>query len=233
MTDPVALCAHGEAAWHAVAYRSLGAGWVDDGVLAWATDQVPHRYLFGAVTLAPDATVPAEVPGIVCDSYGLLRLAGREPEPAGHWMLREPRPAPVVPQPAGLVIRRVVDDDDVAWFEHLSFLAAGGELPQRAGELHPVGSRRLPGLTLLVAELEGDGVGTAMSVVTPRVNNIGAVAVMPAYRGRGIGAALTVAALGGAGNVPAVLSASPAGRGVYRRLGFVEVGRGVHHHPPG
>lgn len=231
MTDPVALCAHGEAAWQALAYRSLDAGWADDGVLARATGQVPHRYLLGAVTLTPDAAVPAGVPGIVCDSFACLRLPGREPEPAGHWMLREPGAVPVTPRPSGLVIRQVLDEDELVWFEQLAFLAAGGELPGRAGELHPAGSWRLPGLSLWLAELDGQGVGTALSVATARVNNLGAVAVMPAYRGLGIGAALTAAALGAATGVPATLSATASGRGVYARLGFTTVGRPLHHHP--
>ena len=125
----------------------------------------------------------------------------------------------------------VVTDADVAWFEYVAFLSADGELPARSGELHPPGSQRQPGMTLLVAEIDGEGVGTALSVATGRVNNIGAVAVMPAHRGRGIAAALTEAAIAVADSVPATLSATPAGRGVYQRLGFTEVGRPVHHHP--
>ena len=124
----------------------------------------------------------------------------------------------------------MVTDADVAWFEYVAFLSADGQLPARSGELHPAGSQHLPGLTLLVAEIDGEGVGTALSVATSRVNNVGAVAVMPAQRERGIGAALTEAAIAAADTVPATLSATAAGRGVYRRLGFTEVGRPLHHH---
>ena len=233
MTDPIALCAHGEAAWHAVAYASLGAGWADDGRLARATGAVPHRFLLGAVTLSPDALVPEDVPGIVCDSWARLRLPGRVAEPSGYWMIREAGRAVEVPAVPGLTIRRMVTDADVAWFEYVAFLSADGQLPARSGELHPAGSQHLPGLTLLVAEIDGEGVGTALSVATSRVNNVGAVAVMPAQRERGIGAALTEAAIAAADAVPATLSATAAGRGVYRRLGFTEVGRPLHHHPAG
>lgn len=231
MSDPIALCAHGEAAWHAVAYASLGATWVDDGRLARAGGSVPHRFLLGAVTLDPDVSVPDDVPGIVCDSWARLRLPGRDAAPAGHWMIREPDRSTGAPRLPGLVIRRAVSDADVAWFEYLAFLAADGELPTRSGELHPAGSQHRPGLSLLVAEIDGEGVGTALSVATGRVNNIGAVAVMPAQRGRGIGSALTEAAIAMAPGVPATLSATAAGRGVYLRLGFNEVGRPLHHHP--
>ena len=246
MSNPIALCAHGEAAWHAVAYESLGAAWVDDGRLAragrpaprplvegrdLASSVVPHRFLLGAVTLIPDATVPDDVPGIVCDSWARLSLPGREAEPTGCWMIRAAGRPGAVPQVPGLEIRRVVTDADVAWFEYIAFLAADGELPSRSGELHPPGSQRLPGLTLLVAEIDGEGVGTALSVATDRVNNIGAVTVMPAQRGRGIASQLAEAAVAAAPGVPATLSATVAGRGVYRRLGFNEVGRPLHHHP--
>lgn len=231
MTDPIGLCAAGEAAWHAVAYASLGAPWSDDGRLARARGSVPHRFLLGAVTLVTDASVPDDVPGIVCDSWGALRLPGREAEPTGYWMIREADRSATPPRVPGLVIRRAVSDDDVAWFEYVAFLAADGVLPARSGELHPPSSQHLAGLTLLVAEIDGEGVGTALSVVTDRVNNIGAVTVMPAQRGRGIASALTEAAIAVAAGVPATLSATPAGRGVYRRLGFAEVGRPLHHHP--
>ncbi|MFT4218356.1 MAG: GNAT family N-acetyltransferase [Micropruina sp.] len=228
--DPVALCAQGEAAWHAAAYAGLGARWDDDDVLARGY-AVPHAMLLGAVTLAPDAEVPADVPGIVCDSFARLRLPGREAEPAGWWMIREPGRSAETAAVPGLVIHRAVTDADVAWFEQLSFLAADGHPPQRPGELHPPGSQRLPGVTLLFAELDGAGVGTAASIATARVNNIGAVAVLPAFRRRGIGSALTEAAVAVAPGVPATLAATPVGRGVYRRLGFRDVGRAVHHHP--
>lgn len=231
MTDAVALCAHGEASWHALAYRSLGAAWGETAGVARSFGPVPHPLLFGAVTLRLDAEVAADVPGIVCDSYARLTLPGREAEAAGHWMIREPSGRPSAWAVPGLQIRPVANDDDVAWFEYLAFLAAGDELPGRSGELHPSGSQRLPGLTLLIAEIDGEGVGTALSVVTSRVNNVGAVAVMPARRGRGIGSALTKAAIAVAPELPATLAATPSGRGVYRRLGFTEVGRPLHHHP--
>ena len=230
MTDLIGLCAQGEAAWHAFAYRSLGSDWTDDGSLARATRGVPHPFLLGAVTLVPEATVPDDVPGVVCDSYARLQLPGRKAEPTGFWMIRHDGVQPEPVQVPGLTIRAAETDADVAWFEYLAFLAADGRLPERSGELHPAGSQRLPGLTLLVAELDGQGVGTSLSVATDRVNNIGAVTVMPSHRGRGVGAALTEAAIVAAPGLPATLSATPEGRRVYRRLGFTEVGRPLHHH---
>lgn len=231
MTDPIGLCAEGEAAWHRFAYDALGAGWTDNGRLARATGSVPHPFLLGGVTLTSDATVPDDVPGIVCDSYARLSLLGRRAEPTGHWMIRSGGAGASVEAVPGLRIRPVETDDDVEWFEAVAFLAADGTPPSRVGELHPAGSQQLPGVTLLVAEIEGEGVGSALSIVTPRVNNIGAVAVMAAHRGRGIGSLLTEAAAAVAPSLPSTLSATPLGRGVYARLGFTEVGRPLHHHP--
>ena len=141
MTDPIALCAEGEAAWHRFAYDSLGSGWADDGRLARAADTVPHPFLLGAVTLTPEATVPDEVPGIVCDSYARLSLPGRRAEPTGHWMVRSGGAAAPVSSVPGLSIRRAETDDDVVWFEAV----AGGSpcpLPQNGASLRRVGALR-------------------------------------------------------------------------------------------
>lgn len=230
--DAIALCARGEAAWHHLAYAGLGQRWTNDGQLArgYGVD-VPQPFLLGAVTLTPAATVPDEVPGIVCDSFARLRLPGRIAEPVGHWMIRGAGRAPEAHAPRGLTVRMAVTDEDVEWFEALAFLSADGQPPSRTGELHPAGSQRLPGLTLLIAERDGEGVGTALSVADGVVNNIGAVAVMEAQRGLGIGSALTAAAIAVRPELHAVLSATDLGRGAYRRLGFTDVGRPLHHRP--
>ena len=144
-------------------------------------------------------------------------------------MIRDPGAVPRTTPVPGLTIRPALTDDDVAWFESIAFLC-DGELAT-PGELHPAGSQRQPGVTQLIAEIGTEGVGTALSVATDRVNNIGAVAVMPAQRRRGIGAALTEAAIAVAPTLPATLSATALGRGIYARLGFTEVGRPLHHHP--
>lgn len=227
----IGWCAEGEAAWHAVAYAGLGRRWTSDGVLARGHGaQVPQQFLLGAVTLARGASVPDDVPGIVCDSFAELDLPGRTAEPVGHWMVRTGA-VPTVPSVPGLTIRPALTDEDVTWFETIAFLAADGIPPSRPGELHPAGTQHLPGLTLLIGEIGGEGVGTALSVTTGRVNNIGAVAVMPGHRGKGAGSRLTLAAMAVAPGLPAVLSATPAGRGMYARLGFREVGRPLHHRP--
>jgi GNAT superfamily N-acetyltransferase len=55
---------------------------------------------------------------------------------------------------------------------------------------------------------------------------------MPDARRRGVGAALTVTALRVAPDKPATVIATAAGLPVYRRLGFLGIGRRRNWHPP-
>lgn len=85
-----------------------------------------------------------------------------------------------------------------------------------------------PAFVHLLAVLRGEAVGCAAAFVgLPSGSEVQHVVTVPGVRGRGIGTALTVAALRsiaarGAGT--AVLTASPDGLGIYRRLGFRTVG---------
>lgn len=231
--DAIELCAHGEAAWQRAAHEGLGKAWLDDGSgVARAPDGAAHPFLLGAVTLAPHPTLPGSISGRVCDSYATLGVEdlpeGYTPHAADPWMSRPPGPdVPRDPVP-GLFVTEVESDRDTVLFEHTAFVAAGGQPPRRRGELHPPGSQRVPGLHLLLASVDGVPCGTALAVEHEHGLVISAVAVVPELRGRGIGAALTAAALDVAPDRPATLAASAAGLPVYRRLGFREVTRPIH-----
>lgn len=83
-----------------------------------------------------------------------------------------------------------------------------------------------PGIRCYVGEVDGHAVTTAIAVTTQECVGIFAVATLPDWRRRGFGAAVTArAARDGldAGARWAWLSASAAGFGVYRRIGFVTV----------
>lgn len=76
-----------------------------------------------------------------------------------------------------------------------------------------------------LGRLDGEPVATATLFSTGAVAGIYFVFTLPAARRRGIGAAITAAALRDACNRGArlgVLGASPMGEGVYRRMGFRE-----------
>ena len=228
MTDAAAadelieLCAYGEAAWQAAAYGWLGATWTFSDDIAWG-QHVPHRFLLGAVTLGQDPALPDRLTGTIRDSWGALssRLGQtHRAEPADPWMVRPAGPS-MPPQVPGLTIEPAADAE---MFEQVAFIAAGGEPPGQPGELHPRGSERTPGLHLLVAQLDGQLVGSALALIHARGLLVSAVAVVAAHRGRGIGASLTSAAINCAAGRPATLSSSSAGMGMYRRLGFEIVG---------
>ena len=92
--------------------------------------------------------------------------------------------------------------------------------------------RELSGIRLFAA-VAGDGscVATAGSRVVDSAALVASVATVPAQRGRGTGTAMTAVALRAAaeaGAVEAYLDATPAGVGIYRRLGFEEVGPVVY-----
>lgn len=81
-----------------------------------------------------------------------------------------------------------------------------------------------PGCRPLIARVEGDVVGTAVATSYGRSGWIGHVFVRPDLRGRGLGTALTLAAMAKlevAGCESILLAATDAGRHLYERLGFV------------
>ncbi len=71
LDERIEVCAAGDAAWQATAYRSLGAPWAMCDNYAAGT-HVPHPYLLGAITLSRHAVVPDTVPGPIRDSWGIL-----------------------------------------------------------------------------------------------------------------------------------------------------------------
>ncbi len=228
------LCVHGESLWHRLGLSALGIAWVEEGTVARRTADAVPVYL-AAMSLLPQATA-AELAAaaealhgqvFVSDSFGGLDLTplGWRLGVTQPWMLREPpQPAPVLP--AGLRIAPVGTPEEVATFERTIFTAADGN-PDWAprGSVHPAAtSLDVAGLTLLLAWLDGRPVGTALAAVDSRVVQVSAVSVLPEARRRGIGAALTQAAATLAPELPAVLSATRMGHGVYAGLGYRDAG---------
>lgn len=193
---------------------------------------MPHRFLLAGISLVPLPEVPAGLAdGVFADTWAVMdgRLPpGWRATPFDPWMVRPPGRAegPAVP---GLVIEPT---EDALRFERIAFLGASGRPPDVPGELHPPGSASFPGLRLLLAVLDGRDVGSAIAVSHDTGVVVSGVAVLAVARRRGIGAALTAAACASAPHKPATLCASDLGLGVYRRLGFVEVGRPLHWFPP-
>jgi GNAT superfamily N-acetyltransferase len=233
--DPVALAARGESVWHRLGLAALGVGWVEqDGVARRTRPSTP--VFLGALGLR--AGVPADrLAGAVKDLEGevAVRDAGGDEDlgPFGFviqarepWMLRRPAPVPAVPAPAGLKVAPCRTPADVELFERTSVEAFTGSTASWVpGAIHPpAASLRVPGLTLLLARLDDQPVGTAIAATDDTVLNVAGVAVVRQARRQGIGTHLTLACLAAAPRLPAVLSSSDDGHPVYRALDFAEVG---------
>jgi len=230
--DAIDVCAAGEAIWQQCAHAGLGGAWRLDPGLAWST-WVPHRFLLAGVTLTARPALPAglvqQQPGILCDSWAALEpgdLPGWTATPADPWMIRDPDPC-TLEGPADVTI---APTRDASLFEATAFRANG--VSAMPGELHSAGSEGFPGLTLFLAWRSGIPIGTALSVRHSVGVVVSAVSLVPEERRRGVGRALTAAAVLVAPGLPATLAASDLGRSAYRQLGFIELHRPVHWMPP-
>lgn len=228
--DKIALCAKGESVLQAALYEALGATWLVENGIAGAAGANPHRFLFGGVTLTPDADPDraADIDGDICDSFSAFTtniLSSRKPSSGNVWMFRAPEEVPSCDlRISAFGIEIVSSDEELDRWENVSFLA-NGTARATSGELHPPGSQRDRRLTFLSALVHGETIGTALAVRGTETVTVSAVTVMPDWRGRGIGGALTAQAIRTAPELPAVLAASDLGLGVYSRLGFEGLGR--------
>jgi predicted N-acetyltransferase YhbS len=233
--DPVALAARGESVWHRLGLRALGIGWVEDDAVARRTQPTSPVFL-GALSLragVPAGRLAGAVAGLATEvvvrdaggsedlgPFGFV-LQAREP-----WMLRPPGPPDAPPAPPGLVVAPCRTPAEVELFERTSVEAFTGTTAGRApGTIHPpAASLRVPGLTLLLARLDGHPVGTAIAATDGTVLNVGGVAVVASARRQGIGTQVTASCLATAPHLPAVLSSSDDGHPLYQTLGFTDAG---------
>jgi GNAT superfamily N-acetyltransferase len=156
-------------------------------------------------------------------AHGLVRV-GHPP-----LMLRLPGPTP--PPAPGLDVRTVTDAATLADFGGVLAAAYGlaeGTAPAIA-DLALAGSL----LQLHVGYVDGAPVATAGAAVHHGIVEVDWVATLGPARRRGFGAAITAAVLDVAPELPAMLIASDAGRGVYRRLGFLDLVRVTMWEHPG
>jgi ribosomal protein S18 acetylase RimI-like enzyme len=137
---------------------------------------------------------------------------------------------PPIELPDGAVIELV--RDATAFREWLDVMVAGFGMPPQIGDAFVAfGSQgfgdELPWRALL-ARVDGRPVATALGVFAGNGIDIANVATLPEVRGRGLGRAVTLAAMhlgAEAGARLAVLQSTEMGHGVYRRLGFEDFGR--------
>jgi hypothetical protein len=148
------------------------------------------------------------------------------------WFLRPPGELAVEPDPLELEIVHVRSSAQVAEFEDVSLRGFGvivfgqsvSDLPKvEPGDVHPASALADPRMTMLTGRVGGAGVSAAMSYGTDSAVGIFGITTTESARGRGYASALTRTLIDPA--LPAVLSPSPEGESLYRRLGFGQVGK--------
>jgi ribosomal protein S18 acetylase RimI-like enzyme len=166
----------------------------------------------GAYAIAVDQDAAPEVPRALV---------------ARGWLLEEQEPAlvlaPIPDEPAGVPGLRIQRVDSEAGFE--AFL----RISQTARRWIPsLQAARDPDVAPFVGYLPEGPVATSRLVRYGDVAEILGVVTLPAYRRRGLGTALTWAAMAESrrrGCTALTLTSSELGYGLYRRIGFVPAGR--------
>lgn len=135
---------------------------------------------------------------------------------------------PDEPGPPGIEVARV--EEPTAYRETCDIMAAGFGLPLEVADaferLASLGFEDDVSLRTFIARIDGRPVGTSLGVLGEGTVGIFNVATLPDARGRGVGRAVTLAAMRDAaehGAGMAVLQSSPISHSVYERLGFDDV----------
>jgi ribosomal protein S18 acetylase RimI-like enzyme len=160
----------------------------------------------------------------------LAALARRHGLDGGHevdFQLIELAAPTEVPPPLPGAVLRTIDGSEAE--RYLELVAAGFGAPTAGfAPVMTAGLLDSPEVTTVVAEVRGEPVGTAMTIVVGRVAVLVNVATLPAARSRGVGRAVTVAALrhaAAAGARVACLHPSADGAALYASLDAVTAER--------
>ena len=166
-------------------------------------------------------------PYLVFSAWPTPDLTGEGLMLGGHPPLMVRPAAPPPPDPTGWALRivEVADGRELEDFERTMVEAyPAAELLPFGSESRMFGEALLGSAWKLFVGYEGDSpVATAGGYVTDSLVGVEMVSSRPECRGRGYGAAITVAAACAAGDRPAVLISSDLGNQVYRRLGFMPI----------
>lgn len=225
------------------AYSAAGATVVEHDRIRWFATGVGYEGFNGVFVAPGTAAVPVEdalrtfhhlrVPALWHVATGGAQApAGPEPisrQPGVSWYEAEPLLATRIgryhlPRVDRLSIFAVSDPVGIrTWCQVWTGMADGPVL----ADIVRVRLACASAFTHLVAVLAGRPVGCAAVFAGAGGGEVQHVLTVPQARGRGIGTALTVAALrtiAARGSDTAVLTSSPAGLRIYQRLGFRRVG---------
>ena len=228
-----AVLAH--ASWAIDAPRRAGKPWYDGDVWAGGflgdrgplTNWVVPKQPVDPAEVIADATrqLPNNVPYLFVSAWPTRDLREHGLALVGHPPLMVRLPTSSAPPQTDLAIRQVTDADGLADAERV--LVEGYPLPEfqpfEPGSVYAPSF--LDGSTVWVG-YDGDvPLATAAAHHAAGVTVVENVAVMPAARGRGAGAAVTWAASNHQPDQPATLIASDEGQPVYQRLGYLRLER--------
>jgi hypothetical protein len=228
LRDYVDSAAH----YFAAVGRAVGATVIDDDDLVIAHHRAEFPFANMGVVRRPldrdgwigvlDRTRTAFAglgPYVIAAPFPTPDLRDTRAELVGHppFMIR-PAGAADVPEPAGLELVPVATAEQLATFE-ATLVAAYPAGPGGSLLTEPI--LDVDGVTLWLAHLDGEPVGTALAHHGDRVNGVELISCLPTARGRRIGEAVTWLPTLVRPECPAALIASDLGRPVYERMGYV------------
>jgi GNAT superfamily N-acetyltransferase len=234
-------------------HQKRGRFALTEGVALRATDMAGPSFNFAAV-LGPAPPLGRVLE--IADAF----FAGREGDygvlvegDAGHpaeaelkargWVVFEDEPAlvlPAIPPPAplppGFGARRVADEAGRRDFMAVCAVAFGTPAETMEQLTPSLACMTDPDIAFFVGSCEDLPVATAMMSRSGRTAELAGVATLPSHRRRGLGTAITAAALqeGAArGCTNAVLRSGPMSFALYQRMGFLPVCKHRTYAPPG
>jgi ribosomal protein S18 acetylase RimI-like enzyme len=140
------------------------------------------------------------------------------------WFYRPPGPLAGC-APSELEIVRVRTPAEVVEFEQVSVRGFGSEDDAiEPGTYHPPTILDDDAMKMFIGRVGGRAVAASIGYLLDEVVGIFGVATVESARRRGYGSALTRAAMFAETGLPAVLAPSDEGAGMYRALGFEQVG---------
>ena len=167
---------------------------------------------------------PSSGPGDLGDLLEVYGIRHDEAEPGMAADLLSPTPE--LPEVSQLVIEDVLSRDRLRQWSQTTFCGAPPEAVECVFAVHsglPLGVKSP--IRLYLGTINGAPVATVKLFYASGVAYIGRVVTVPAFRRQGIGTRMTLHAMHTArqaGYRIAVLTASPMGVNIYRRLGFFE-----------
>ncbi len=139
-------------------------------------------------------------------------------------VVRAPVAAPRTPGVA--VLRRADPDVDGEPFGRIAAICFAGDDSEARAYQQMFAQREIlggPGISAVVASVDGEDAAIAWSVVVDQAATVGWVGTLPQFRRRGLGELVTRAATNAAFDLGArlvTLQASPSGEPVYRAMGY-------------